>query len=256
MKKILFSILMILIITGISFMPALAAATPENPGKGHPEFDRIVFVHYADNSVKKGGGGNNAPQLYSYSGYHWKNNTVPYWINLTGNRISGSASVDGITASFQVWQNDPGSQIVFVFCGTTDIAPSLDTDSPDYQNVVGWAYLSDKYPRAIAITIVWATRGNKFIIDSDTILNTDSFFAWTQAYITTNPNNTFLTQTSAYDVDVQNVMTHEAGHWLQLNDLYGSTAAEQTMHGISGDGELKKRSLESGDLAGIKTIYP
>ena len=256
MKRIFPAVFAILVMLLISFTPVLAAPPADNPGKGHPEFDRIVFVHYADNSAKKGSGGSSTPQLYSYSGYHWKSNTVTYFVNLSGNRIANADAVNGITASFQTWQNDPNSQISFNYQGTTTIVPGLDADSPDYQNVVGWAYLSDKYPRAIAITIVWASRGNKFIVDSDTVLNSDSYFAWTQAYLATNPNSTFLTQTSKYDVDVQNIMTHEAGHWLQLNDLYGSVAVEQTMYGISSDRELKKRNLESGDLVGIKNIYP
>lgn len=256
MKRILPAVLTIIVTLLISFTPVLAAPPPDNPGKGHPKFERYVFVHYADNSAKKSGGGGSAPQLYSYSGYHWKNNTVPYWFNRAGNRISDADAINGITASFQTWQNDPNSRITFSYQGTARIAPGLNASKPDYQNVVGWAYLSDNYPRAIAMTVVWAARGNKLIFDSDTVLNTDVFFAWTQANITPDPNTAVLPSTAAYDVDVQNIMTHEAGHWLQLNDLYGLVAAGQTMCGISSDGELKKRNLESGDLAGVKIIYP
>jgi len=58
-------------------------------------------------------------------------------------------------------------------------------------------------------------------------------------------------ETTAYDVNVQNVMTNEAGHWLVLNDLYDDVASEQTMYGISSDRELKGRNLESGDIADL-----
>ncbi|HUS88120.1 MAG TPA: hypothetical protein VMW91_01925, partial [Desulfosporosinus sp.] len=61
--------------------------------------------------------------------------------------------------------------------------------------------------------------------------------------------------TTSYDVDVQNIMTHEAGHWLVLNDLYDDIYIEQTMYGVSSDRELKRRSLESGDIAGVRKIY-
>lgn len=64
-----------------------------------------------------------------------------------------------------------------------------------------------------------------------------------------------LDETTAYDVNVQNVMTHEAGHWLVLNDLHDDVASEQTMYGISSDRELKGRNLESGDIAGLGKIY-
>ena len=176
MKRILPAVFAVLVMLLISFTPVLAGPPLDNPGKGQPEFDRIVFVHYADNSIKKGGAGSNAPQLYSYSGYQWKNSTVPYWINPADNRISNADAINGIAASFQTWQNDPGSQITFTYFSTTTIAPGLNASSPDYQNVVGWTYLSNSYPGAIAITIVWATRGNKFIVDCDTVLNTDSYF--------------------------------------------------------------------------------
>ena len=185
--------------------PVLATPPPENPGKGHPEFDRIVFIHYKDNFARGGGNGNKAPQLYSYSGYHRASGDVSYWINLNGNRVTAIGAITGIQASFQTWQDDPDSQIVFGYQGTTSVyQPGLNATSPDYQNVVGWAYLSDSYPDAIAVTIVWATRGNKLIVDSDTALNTDSYFAWTQADITANPDTTLLPPTPAYDLDIQN----------------------------------------------------
>ena len=62
--------------------------------------------------------------------------------------------------------------------------------------------------------------------------------------------------TAACDVDVQNIATHEAGHWLMLGDMYNKPAGEQTMFGISAEFDLQKRSLESGDKAGIEEIYP
>ncbi len=255
MKKILISILVIPIILLTSVSTALAAP-PENPGKDHPEFNRFVFVHYADNFAKKSGGESNAPQLYSYSGYHWANPNVTYLINTAHARASATDTINGIKASFQTWQDDPGSGIVFAYGGSTQAAPGLSASVPDYQNVVGWADLS-AYPGAIGVTIIWATRGNKVIVDADTALNTDGYFTWTQFGITSDPDTAtaLLPSTVAYDVDVQNIMTHEAGHWLQLNDLYSTRALEQTMYGYSSAGELKKRSLESGDLAGVDRIY-
>lgn len=244
----------LLLLTSVT--PAMAVPPSDSPGRGHLEFDRIVYVHYSDSFAKKGGPGNNSPQLYSYSGYHWPGDKVPYWVNLDGSRVGEIEAVSGIRASFQTWQDDPNSQIAFEYRGITGAyAPGLSADSPDYQNVVGWGYLSDSYPNAVAVTLIWARRGNKHIVDCDTVLNTDSFLAWAQASVTTDPDFALLPSTLAFDVDIQNIMTHEAVHWLQLNDLYSSSAVEQTMYGYVSDRELKKRSLESGDLAGVKEIY-
>jgi hypothetical protein len=56
-------------------------------------------------------------------------------------------------------------------------------------------------------------------------------------------------------MDLQNIATHEFGHWLVLNDLYKKPARQQTMYGYGAYAETKKRTLESGDIAGLETIY-
>jgi len=55
--------------------------------------------------------------------------------------------------------------------------------------------------------------------------------------------------------DVQNLMTHEFGHWLRLIDLNASWDTEKTMYGWGAAGETKKRSLHPADSGGIKYIY-
>ena len=55
--------------------------------------------------------------------------------------------------------------------------------------------------------------------------------------------------------DVLNIATHELGHSAGLSDLYSTSATEQTMYGYASPGEVKKRTLESGDIAGIKALY-
>ena len=134
--------------------------------------------------------------------------------------------------------------------------PGLNVPSPDRVNVIGWADLTDTYPNAIGVTIIWSLRGRyKYIVDVDTILNTAPMFAWTIDN-DSDPDSGTTNNTAAYDVDVQNIMTHEAGHWLVLNDLYDGIYSEQTMFGVSSDTELKRRTLEDGDIAGILSIYP
>lgn len=55
--------------------------------------------------------------------------------------------------------------------------------------------------------------------------------------------------------DVQNVLTHELGHWLMLNDLTRATDSLKTMYGSAQLGETIKRTLEPDDVYGIKIIY-
>ena len=56
-------------------------------------------------------------------------------------------------------------------------------------------------------------------------------------------------------MDFENIATHELGHAVGLGDLYTSECSEQTMYGYAGYGEIKKRDLEAGDIAGITKLY-
>jgi predicted Zn-dependent protease len=56
--------------------------------------------------------------------------------------------------------------------------------------------------------------------------------------------------------DVQNTMTHEFGHWLNLGDITDSSCSEVTMFATVSIGETKKRSLASADQAAINWQYP
>jgi hypothetical protein len=78
------------------------------------------------------------------------------------------------------------------------------------------------------------------LIDADTYFNT--YYPWSTSG-----------QSGYYDV--QNVLTHELGHWLVLNDLYSSQDSEKTMYGYTSTGETKKRSLDADDINGINAIY-
>jgi hypothetical protein len=256
MKKLIICIAVLSLLLLIA--PPVLAGPLDNPGKGPPLYEKAVFIHYAGDIAYgkpdgKPGGGGKANTLYSYSGVHWLDPNVEYYINSSGSPIANGDAELGIEASFQTWEDDRGSNINFIYVGTTDVAPGLDVDTPDLVNVVGWGDLGD--PNIIGVTIVWSIQGLNWIMDSDTVLNTNATFRWTQASITGDPDNIWLDDTTHYDVDVQNIMTHEAGHWLMLNDLYYSAASEQTMYGYALDRELKARSLESGDLAGVRKIY-
>ncbi len=55
-------------------------------------------------------------------------------------------------------------------------------------------------------------------------------------------------------MDLQNIATHELGHTVGLSDLY-NRCLEETMYGYSSEGETSKRSLNPGDIAGLKAIF-
>jgi hypothetical protein len=255
----LITILVFIVLIFTSIMPAFAAPPPNISGKGPPEITKIVFIHYKNGfaPASPAGGSGKGPKgdtgLYSYGGIHWDKSMIPvsYFINLYGqpSNLSRSDMINGVKASFNTWEADERSSIDFNYAGETNLVP----DTLDGTNVVGWGHL-DK--GVIAMTSLWYLPG-RVIIDCDVTLNTDPGYSWTQTDIGANdPDGQRINDTDLYDVDIQNIMTHEAGHWLMLDDLYDQIASEQTMYGSAGDRELKKRSLESGDIAGVRYIYP
>lgn len=93
----------------------------------------------------------------------------------------------------------------------------------------------------IAITLVYASQ--------TTITKVTTTFDENDNFDVAFPTNVYY---------VQNVMTHEFGHWYMLNDIGpGLTACKDvTMwHGIA-TGEIKKTSLESSDIEGANWQYP
>ena len=92
---------------------------------------------------------------------------------------------------------------------------------------------------ALALTTV--TSSGSTITDTDLVFN--SYYSWS-------------TSGAPGLYDVQNVATHEFGHFLMLNDLYGGGDTEKTMYGYVGTGETKKRTLVADDLSGINAVDP
>lgn len=241
-------------------VPVAAAPPADNPGKGPPDFDKVVFVHYPKGEApgKPPGTPGKGPKEgdYVYDGYHWADTSLPvhYLVNLTGSGDPGTF-LGGIEAAFQTWEEESNSYMDFECDGVdlTAVISSLN-DQMDSLNVVGWANISADYPNAIAVTIFWYNVLTKELVEVDVAMNSDSYFKWCQ-----NPAGETWTagdDPGAFDVDVQNIMTHESGHWLVLGDLYADANSEKTMYGEAAELELKKRSLDPGDEAGIQAIYP
>lgn len=241
----------------IGSVGSIAAAPVDNPGKGPPDFDKIVFVHYPKGEApgKPPGTPGKGPREgdYVYDGYHWADDDIPvhYLVNLAGNPGTFRS---GIEAAFQTWEAEPNSYMDFECDGSASIGMSSLNDEMDGYNVVGWANISEDYPNAIAVTIFWYNVLTKEVVEVDVAMNSNPDFAWWR-----NPGGEKWVagdDPDAFDVDVQNIMTHEAGHWLVLDDLYADENSEKTMYGYADEFELKKRSLDPGDEAGIQAVYP
>ncbi len=63
-------------------------------------------------------------------------------------------------------------------------------------------------------------------------------------------------QTSPDAYDLQNIATHEIGHWIGLDDLFDDSDKDLTMYAFGAGGEVKKRTLGQGDISGKNQLAP
>lgn len=168
---------------------------------------------------------------YEYGGVKWSDTDMPvgYYINENTNDVTDEGLACQTAA--QTWSTVPASSFALQYLGsTTRPAPSFDGF-----NVLSWGSTGG----SIATTYIWYIGGA--IIECD--MEFEDGYNWG----TTGASNL---------MDVQNIATHEFGHFLLLLDLYGSADSEKTMYGYARYGETKKRTLDSDDIAGISSIYP
>lgn len=159
-------------------------------------------------------------KAYSYSGIHWS--SYPVSVD-TGDASLPSAWITSIAHSMSTWNSQT---------------------SPFYFNV-GYSghqiKVQNNGNNGVPAAVYYSYDGSNHMIDADMYFN--SYYSWS-------------TSGEAGKYDVENVATHEFGHWLVLNDLYGGGDTEKTMYGYVSTGETKKRTLTTDDINGINAIYP
>jgi hypothetical protein len=104
----------------------------------------------------------------------------------------------------------------------------------DGHNVIGWQPGTDY----VAITYIWGC--GERIIEADISFN--SHYSWSSSG-------------EEGKMDIQNAATHEFGHFLCLNDLYGWNDREKTMYGYTCAGESKKCVLHPEDENSARYMY-
>jgi len=212
------------------------------------DVERGVFVHYPHAKGQGGGGGSvTGDQVndFKYNGIHWLGAMpdISYQINPANKQgLSDKEIRDAVDAAFTEWTNHnptDGKYIRFSDAGFIELETSVNP-SRDNFNTVSFEPLDSTYPNAIAVTFYWYSRGTKTLLETDTVFNSD--LPWSVSG-----------DSSSYDL--QNIATHEFGHWLLLGDLYSLKDLALTMYGYGRLGEIIKRDLGKGDISGINKIY-
>ncbi len=140
------------------------------------------------------------------------------------------------------WENAAVTNIVGYGYTTADVLEA-DAVSPDNLNEIYFGSIAE--PGAIAITIVWGIFGGP--------PKSRELVEWDQVY--DQVDFQWSANGDANKMDFESIATHELGHTMGLDDLYTDGCSEQTMYGYASEGETNKRTLESGDIAGVRTLY-
>ena len=125
-----------------------------------------------------------------------------------------------------------------------DYKARASTSRPDFRNVITWGRAQ---PGVVAYAIIWYDSITGEIVDADMVLN--SYYKWGIA----DGDESTADLKGAFDI--RNIVTHEAGHWCGLDDLYEDQYSAMTMYGYASYGEEIKRTLEPGDVAGVQKVY-
>jgi len=92
----------------------------------------------------------------------------------------------------------------------------------------------------VAINTTWYNPTTDVAYESDILFNGEDYL-WSD-------------NGAANRYDVQNIATHEIGHSVGLDDLYGGGDTEKTMYGHASTGETTKSSLHSDDVNGARYV--
>jgi hypothetical protein len=215
--------------------------------------DGIAFLHPRLGFAKPGGkgkpGGGSTCYSFLASGARWKN-VESYVVDAVyGDGTDALDIQPKIASGLQLWNSAAGKTI---FGGQNFVAlpDGADTAAPDGKNEFQFGEIQE--PGVIAVTIVWGIFSGppqwRELVEWDMVFD-DVSFNWGNADVTNE-----LTSYPVEFMDFLNIFVHEGGHAAGLGHP-SSDCTEETMYAYAENGETKKRTLNAGDVAGIKALY-
>ena len=174
------------------------------------------------------------------AGWHLSANWT-YNLNVSSVPSSiGGANLPTIASKvFGDWQGAVSNKVSFSRGSNTKV----DRSRYDGKNIVAWGRTSGN---SLGVTYIRYLTLSGSVVDVDTIMNKRVSWSWSDSDTCANSNS----------YDAENILTHEIGHWIGLDDEYGDEFVNNTMFGYGSKGEVKKNTLTTGDIAGVLAIYP
>ncbi|MEE2902851.1 MAG: matrixin family metalloprotease [Myxococcota bacterium] len=178
----------------------------------------------------------------------WLERNIDWYLGeqLTADFGDQTKVVDIVKKSFASWENQSCSDLSFSFQGQKpNLEVRFNQDGLNENVVVfikqGWLH----QPGVVALTLNAFNRANGVILDTDIEIN-DEFFVWGDTE-----------QMCSTQMDLENALTHEIGHFIGLSHPPNTPEFENTTMFASAEPcEVKKRSLEPDDIEGLCDIYP
>ncbi len=209
------------------------------------EVEGFAIIHRKNEAVKPSGAKTAPTTCYGFlaSGAKWKGTPESWIVNPANTRgLDPTFIFNNLTADIAKWESAAAYNILGDGA-PTDLVLVADTQLTDGKNEVYFADLSN--PSTIAVTIIWGIFGGptfqRRLVEWDQVYD-DVTFDWSASG-------------ELSKMDFENIATHELGHSVGMADLYNSKCAEETMYGYASNGEIKKRSLNPGDILGINKLY-
>jgi hypothetical protein len=176
--------------------------------------------------------------------FRWSQSQIPFAINVNGDpRITDGSEETALRVSFEAWQSVGSSQVSFLE-DLSDFNRSRTDWQSDDIHLVMWdmdnsSGFFEGSGGLVAITPVDFDPSTGRILDADILFNGKNY-----SFSTDNKGGTF---------DVQNVATHEVGHFIGLDH---SAVVGATMNPFANQNDTRLRSLDQDDIAGASAIYP
>jgi len=170
--------------------------------------------------------------------------TVDLALEATPEELTREQAESAVRAALEVWTPFLPTDLSIGFAQSTD--EGLEQDAFDRLNVVTWADDPDDpgyEASALAVTYVTYRTNSGRITDADIVIN-----AVTESWVAGETEKADC----GNDYDLQNVLTHEFGHFLGLGH---SPEDDATMYATAAHCEIAKRDLADDDIAGVETLY-
>jgi hypothetical protein len=236
------------LVISVAFLCLALAAAVQAAAPPNNDLRLRIFVHHPKHPGKPVASScsvtvNDQVNHYGLAGWQMPAAGMSYRINYSTKpkNLGNDDVLLAVAAAFDTWTG-ADSNLLFHYDGST----TAKNATFDGVNALLWKRLSRN---TIAVTYVWYYTSTGALVESDTMFN--SAYKWGATDPSAGDCSGVL---NAYDL--QNIATHEFGHWVGLDDLYANVDADLTMYGYGELGELKKDTLGAGDITGANAIAP